>query len=35
MGMWVVELDHDKTGAPFTGIIHLDSVLQAVQLMGM
>ena len=33
-GMWVVEPDLDETGAPFAGIIHLDSVLRAAHLMG-
>ena len=33
-GMWVVEPDLDETGAPFAGIIHLDSVLCAAHLMG-
>ena len=34
-GMWEVELDLEETGAPVTGIVHLDSVLQAAHLMGM
>ena len=32
--MWVVEPDLDETGAPFAGIIHLESVLHAAHLMG-
>ena len=33
-GMWVVEPNFDDTGAPFAGIIHLNSVLQAAHLLG-
>ena len=33
-GMWVVEPNVDETGAPFAGIIHLDSILHAAHLIG-
>jgi len=33
-GMWVVEPDMDKIGAPIANIIHLETILHAAHLMG-